>query len=108
MDIPRFTERIAKERNCAPELVRAIFTDCLAALHESTVKQGFGPALIGAYWELGPIAAWHFGCLLNRAAEHDPGYLVEHYKRLDPTMNRFGHIADQWEHELKIERGEDE
>jgi hypothetical protein len=38
MDIPKYTERIATERNCPPELVRAIVTDCLSALHESTVK----------------------------------------------------------------------
>jgi hypothetical protein len=64
MDIPRFTERISKERNSTPELVRAIVTDCLAALHESTVKHGIGTALIGAYWELGPLAAWHSGAFL--------------------------------------------
>jgi hypothetical protein len=49
MDIPRFTERISKKCNCAPELVRAIVTDCLAALHESTVKHGIATALVGAY-----------------------------------------------------------
>ena len=47
MDIPRFTERVAKERNCTPELVRAIVSDCLSALHESTVKHGIGTALGG-------------------------------------------------------------
>ena len=108
MDIPRFTERISKERNCTPELVKAIVTDCLAALPESTVKHGIGTALIGAYWELGPLPAWHFGGILARAAECDPGELIEHYKRLDPTMGRFRSILDQWEYELKSERGEDE
>ena len=52
MDIPQFTERIAKERNCTPELVRAIVTDGLATVHGSTVKQDFGPALVRSYWEL--------------------------------------------------------
>lgn len=106
MEIPRFTQRISRERNCAPELVQAIVTDCLAALHESTVKHGIGTALFGAYWELGPLPAWHFGGILTRAAEHDPGELTEHYKRLDPTMARFRRILDQWEHEIKIEQHE--
>lgn len=108
MDTPRFTERISKERNCAPELVRAIITDCLAALHESTVKHGIGTALIGAYWELGPLPAWHLGGILARAAQHDPGELIEHYQRLDHTMKRFASILDQWECEIKQERGEAE
>jgi len=106
MDIPRFTERISKERNCTPELARAIVTDCLAALHESAVKHGIGTALVGAYWELGPLPAWHFGGILARAAECGPGELIEHYKRLDPTMGRFRSILDQWEREIKSERGE--
>jgi hypothetical protein len=108
MDIPRFTERISKERNCTPELVRAIVTDCLAALHESTVKHGIGTALVGAFWELGDLSAWHFGGILASAAENDPGELIEHYQRLDPTMKRFRQILDQWEYELKIERGEEQ
>ncbi len=99
MNIPRFTERIAKERNCSPELVCAIASDCFAALHESTFKQGIGAALIGAYWELGPLAAYHFSCILANAAEHDPGELIEHYKRLDPSMARFGTIRNQWDQE---------
>jgi hypothetical protein len=108
MDIPRFTGRTSKERNCAAELVQAIVTDCLAALHESTVKHGIGTALIGAYWELGPLPAWHFGGILARAAKHEPGELIEHYQRLDSTMTRFGSILDQWEWEIKQERGEAE
>ncbi len=107
MDIPRFTERVAKERNCTPELIRAIVSDCLSALHESTVKHGIGTALVGVYWELGPLAAWHFGGILGRAAEHDPGELIEHYQRLDCTMERFRGIEEQWEYELKHERGEE-
>jgi hypothetical protein len=108
MDIPKFTERIAMERNCAPELVRAIVTDCLSALHENTVKYGIGTALVGAYWELGPLAAWHFGGILARAAECDPDELIGHYKRLDLTMGRFQSILEQWYRDLKRERGEDE
>jgi hypothetical protein len=108
MDIPRFTERIAKERNCTPELVRAIVGDCLAALHESTGeawhRDRIGRSLLG----IGGLSAWHFGGILASAAERDPGELIEHYQRLDPTMKRFRQILDQWECELKIERGEDE
>ncbi len=33
MEIPEFTERIARERHCSPELIRAIVGDCFAALH---------------------------------------------------------------------------
>jgi hypothetical protein len=61
VNIPQFCERIAKERNCPPELVRAITTECLAELHEAAFKQGIGVALWAAYWELGPLGAWHFG-----------------------------------------------
>jgi hypothetical protein len=92
MDAPKFTERIATERNCAPELVRAIVTDCLTALHESTVKYGIGTALVGAYWELAPLPAWHFGGILAKAAECDPGELIEHYKRLP----RWGGSGASW------------
>jgi hypothetical protein len=52
---PKIHERIAKEHNCAPELVRAIVTDCLSAHHESTVKYGIKTALVGAYRGLGPL-----------------------------------------------------
>jgi hypothetical protein len=108
MDIPRFTERIAKERNCEPDLVRAIVTDCLSALHESTAKYGIGTALVGPYWELGPLPAWHFGGILARAAECEPGELIEHYQRLDPMMERFRSISEQWDYEIKRERADDE
>jgi hypothetical protein len=104
METPRFTERIAKERNCSPELVRAIVTDCLSALHESTVKQGIGAALVGAWWELGSLAAYHFGGLLAEAGKYDPGELLETYQRLDPSMERFRPIIDRWEYEAERER----
>ena len=104
MDIPKFTERIAKERNCSPELVRAIVTDCLESLHESDVKQGIGAALVGAWFELGSRAAYHFGGLLADAAGNDPGELIEHYQRLDSSMERFRKIVDMWEYEAERER----
>ena len=108
METPKFTDRIAAERNCPPELVRAIVIDCLSALHQCTVKQGIGTTLIRTYWELGDLAAWHFGCILADAAESEPGELIEHYERLDPTMRRFRSIRDHWEYERKVEREEDE
>jgi hypothetical protein len=108
MNIPRFTERIAKERNCSPELVRAIVTDCLDALHESTVKRGIGTALVGAWFELGPLAAYHFGGILADAAKCDTGELIEHYQRLDSSMERFRTIIDRWEYELERERAEND
>ena len=72
------------------------------------MKHGIGTALVGAFWELSPLPAWHFCGILAKAAERDPGELIEHYKRLDPTMARFRSILEQWEYELKSERGENE
>jgi hypothetical protein len=69
--------------------------DCLAALHETGFKQGMGSALFAAYWELGPLAAWHFAGILSEAGKHDPGELLEHYRRLDPSMERFRSLLDQ-------------
>jgi hypothetical protein len=104
MSTPRFVERVSKERNCSPELVRTIVTDCLAALHESAVKQGIGEALVGAWFELGDLAAYHFGGVLAEAGKHESGELLETYKRLDPSMERFRTIVDQWEHEAERAR----
>jgi hypothetical protein len=104
MDIPRFTERIAKERNCSPELVRAIVTDCLSSLHESAVKQGIGAAQVGTWFELGALAAYHFGGILVEAGNYEPGELMEQYQRLDPSMERFRGIIDMWKYEVERER----
>ena|SRR5215470_15458065 len=99
MTLPTFTNRIAIERGCSPDLVRSIVTDALAALHESAVKDGIGTALVGAYWEVGREAAWHLGGLLTRATQHDPGELAELFDRLDPTMRGFYTIIERWEQE---------
>jgi hypothetical protein len=97
-------ERIAKERNCSPELVRAITTDFVAAMHEASFKRGIGTALSDAYLELTPVGAWHFMGLLADAAESEPGELIEHYERQDSTLQRFASIAEQWKFELEQER----
>jgi hypothetical protein len=97
----KFVKRIAKERNCAPELVRAIVTDCLTSLNETAFKEGMGAALVSAYWELGPESAYHLCSLLEQASHEGPGYWNEHYKRLDPTMARFRTIIDRWEFEMR-------
>ena len=97
-------ERIAKERNCSPELVRAITTDFIAAMHEASFKGGIGTALFDGYWELGPIGAWHFMGLLADAAESEPGEIIEHYERLDSSLKRFAQITEQWQSELEQER----
>src|SRR5437763_1109593 len=101
-----FCERIAKERNCSPELIRAIGTDYLRRLHELAVKEGLGASMFAAYFEIGDLAAWHFGGILEVASGQAPGELVETYKRMDPTMRRFRWILDQWEFELKSSPGE--
>ena len=104
MDIPKFTERIVKERNCSPELVRAIVTDCLSSLHESAVKQGIGAAQVVAWFELGALAAYHFGGILLEAGKHEPGELMEQYQRLAPSMERSRGNIDIWENEAERER----
>ena len=97
MAIPQFLDRIAKERNCAPELVLAIVGDALGKLHEASFKGGVGTALLAAYWELGDQSAWHFCGLLSDATGCEAGELWEHYKRLDPSLSRFSTIARQLE-----------
>jgi hypothetical protein len=102
--LPKFTERMVKERNCEPELVRAILTDFLAELHEVSFKQGLGPAMVMVYWEASALAAWHFGGLICKAAvQGEPGELAETYQRLDCTMERFRTIQDRWQYELDRE-----
>ena len=108
VEIPQFLDRVAKERNCSPELVRAIVRDCLSELNETAFKGGIGTALIAAYWELGPLAAWHFGGLLEEATSCDSGELWEHYKRLDSSMKRFATISERWKQELEWSRESDE
>lgn len=97
-------ERIAKARNCSPELVRAIATDFVAAMHETSFKSGIGDALFDAYWELSNEGAWHFMGLLAQAAECESGEIIEHYQRLDGTLKRFARITEQWRLELEQQR----
>jgi hypothetical protein len=101
-----FCSHIAKERNCSPELVRAVLTDCIAQLHETSFKKGLGQALVDAYWELSPLGAWHFMGLLCEAAESEPGEIIEHYQRLDSTLKRFSTIIDRWKFELEQEQAQ--
>jgi hypothetical protein len=100
-------ERIAKERNCSIELVRAIVTDSLSALHEGSLKEGIGIAMWAAYFAFGDLAAYHFGGLLTEAARSGPDQLAETYKRLDPSMERFRTIVDRWEYEAERAREAD-
>jgi hypothetical protein len=102
-DIPRFCERIAKERNCSPELVRAIVGDYMLELHKAAFQQGIGMALWAAYSNIDARGAWHFGCLLADAADgNEPGELMEHYQRLDSSMRRFVSILDEWKVEQEF------
>lgn len=99
MDCPEFLTRIALERNCSPELVRAIMTDCLGALHEATVKGGRDVGARTAYSELGPLAAWHYVGLLVAAAEDGgPGQLLD---QIDPTLKSFASIRERWRVEIQ-------
>lgn len=96
--------RIAKERNCAPELVQAIATDFVAAMHEASFKVGIGQTLFDAHSELSDEGAWHFMGLLTQAAKCEPGEIIEHYKRLDWTLKRFASITERWQFELEQQR----
>jgi hypothetical protein len=104
MDPQYLVERIAKERNCSPELVRAIVTESLAALHEGAVKEGIGISLWVAYMAFGDLAAYHFGGLFAEAGKYETGELLETYQRLDPSMERFRTIVDRWEYEAERDR----
>lgn len=102
-DIPMFCERIAKERNCSQQLVRAIVSEFMLELHKAAVQQGIGMAMLAAYWNIDARGAWHFGCLLADAADgNEPGELMEHYQRLDSSMRRFASILDEWKVEQEF------
>jgi len=106
MDPEHLVQRIAKERNCSPELVSAIVTDSLSALHEGAVKEGVGISMWAALLAFGELAAYHLGGLFVEAGKWETGELLETYKFLDPAMERFRAIIDRWEYELKCEREE--
>ncbi|MCZ2153559.1 MAG: hypothetical protein LC114_06605 [Bryobacterales bacterium] len=94
-------DRIAKERNVQPELVRAIATDVLRALDEVSFKQGLTPAIVECYWEVGNEAAYHLGGLLAESAELEPGEVSENFARLDPSLSRFRTVRDRWTQEME-------
>src|SRR5215213_93369 len=103
MEIPPFIERVAANRNCTTEQAQEILTDCLGQLHEASFKGGIGVGLLAAYFELGPLAAWHYMGLLVKAAESgEPGELIEHYQRLDPSLTRFSEITERWSREAGV------
>jgi hypothetical protein len=108
MDTRNFAEHIAKERNCSPELVRAIVTDSLSALHECAVKEGIGKSMVDAYFALGDLAAYHFGGLFAEAGKYETSELLETYQRLDSSMERFRTIVDRWEYEVQRARAGDQ
>ena len=100
-----FIDRISAERNCSPELVRAILTDCLAALHETAFKRGAGTTQIEMFQNLGHLAAYHLTGLLSEAAQYESGEINEQYSRLDHSKDQFWGIRKQWEYELEQEQG---
>ena len=51
-------------------------TDCLAALHETSYKQGTATGVAAAHAELGGLAAWHLmGLVVDAADTGNPGAL---------------------------------
>ena len=99
MSLNGLVERISLERNCTPELIRAILSDFVGALHETSVKRGVGTVLYDGYWNLTEEGAWHLLGLLCEASQSDRGELTEHYQRMAPELKRFRSILERWKFE---------
>ena len=98
MDTPRFLEEIAKARGCSVELARTLMTDCLAALHEASYKQGTAASVHAAHAELGGLAAWHLmGLVVDAADSADPGSLVRAYMKVESDPGQYDPIAKRWD-----------
>jgi hypothetical protein len=95
-----------KNETARQKLVRAIVTDCFCGtsreLRQARNKRQLSWSILG----VGPARSM----ALRRHPCQRRGIrfceLLEHYKRLDPTMKRFRNILDQWEEEIRCERGE--
>ena len=69
-----FVERVARERNVDPMLVRAVVTDFVRELHERIYKDGgYGHALREIWLQVGEEAVYHFGGVLIESAGDDAG-----------------------------------
>jgi hypothetical protein len=94
--------RIASTHGCSPELVRAVATDCLAALNETSYKDSSAAAVAQACEALGGLAAWHLmGLVVDAADRGDAGGLVRAYIAIDETGAQYDPIARRWDDELQ-------
>jgi hypothetical protein len=93
-------DRITAAHGCSAELVRAIMTDCLAALHETSYKRGTPASVEAAHAELGGLAAWHLmGLVVDAADSGNPGALVQAYVKVEPNPAQYDGIWAQWDGE---------
>lgn len=100
MDTPRFLARIAAHHGCSVDMARAVITDCLAALHETSYKQGTPAGVAAAYAELGGLAAWHLmGLVVDAADGGNPGALVQAYVKVEPSPAQYDAIWARWDGE---------
>ena len=97
MLMPGFVERIAAAHGCSPDAARALITDCLAALHETSYKRGTPTSVAATHAELGGLAAWHLmGLVVDAADSGNPGALVQAYVRVEPNPAQYDGIWAQW------------
>jgi hypothetical protein len=98
MDMVRFVEEIAAAHGCAPRLVQAVMTDCLAALHEASYKRGTAVGVAAAHAQLGGLAAWHLmGLLVDAADTGNPGGLVQAYMKVEGAPAQYDAIWARWD-----------
>jgi len=96
----RFVEQIAAAHGCSAELIRAVTTDCLAALHEASYKQGTAAGVGAAHEQLGGLAAWHLmGLVVDAADTGNPGALVAAYMKVEPDPAQYDPISARWDDE---------
>jgi len=100
MLMPGFVERIAAAHGCSPDAARALITDCLAALHETSYKRGTPTSVAAAHAELGGLAAWHLmGLVVDAADSGNPGALVAAYMKVEPEPSQYDSIWAGWDDE---------
>jgi len=99
-----FVDRVSRERNLDPMLIRAVVTDFMRELHERIYKDGgYGHALPEILFQCGDEALYHFGGILIESAGEgctDFGGMVnESIARLGDRLSRFRTIVDRWKME---------
>ena len=96
----RFVAQIAAAHGCSADLVRAVITDCLAALHQASYKQGTAAGVGAAHEQLGGLAAWHLmGLVVDAADTGNPGALVAAYMKVEPDPAQYDPISARWDDE---------